>query len=83
MVPARNQVRDSAGFKQKGLVNEFAKELDYIHFVPPIPGVADVDAEWITATSNAMLGKQPIAQALSEGAARANKILAANKKKYG
>jgi multiple sugar transport system substrate-binding protein len=83
MVPARNQVRDSAGFKQKGLVNEFAKELEYIHFVPPIPGVADVDAEWVTATSNAMLGKQPIAQALSEGAQRANKILAANKKKYG
>jgi multiple sugar transport system substrate-binding protein len=83
MVPARNEVRDAPEFKQKGLVNEFAKEIDYIHFVPPIPGVADVDPEWVTATSNAMLGKAPIQQALSDGAARANKILAANKKKYG
>jgi multiple sugar transport system substrate-binding protein len=83
MVPARNEVRNAPEFKQKGLVNEFAKEIDYIHFVPPIAGVSDVDPEWVTATSNAMLGKAPIQQALSDGAARANKILAANKKKYG
>ena len=83
MVPARTSVRDSPEFKKKGAVTEFAKEIDYIHFVPPIPGVADVDAEWVTATSAAMLGKKPIDQALSEGAARANKILAANQKKYG
>jgi multiple sugar transport system substrate-binding protein len=83
MVPARTPVRESPEFKQKGLVNEFAKELDYIHFVPPVAGVDDFLPEWVTATSNAMLGKQPIAQALQEGAQRANKILAANKRKYG
>jgi hypothetical protein len=30
-----------------------------------------------------MLGKQPVDQALKEAADRANKILAADKKKYG
>jgi multiple sugar transport system substrate-binding protein len=83
MVPARNSVRESEEFKKLGAVTEFAKQVDYIHFVPPIPGVSDVDPVFQTACSNAMLGKQPIAQALSEAAERANKILAANAKKYG
>lgn len=83
MVPARNSVREDPEFQQKGAVLEFAKELDYIHFVPPIPGVNDVLPEWTTATSNAMLGKQPINQALPAAAEKANKILAANQKKYG
>ena len=63
-------------------MNEFAKELDYIHFVPPIPGVNDVMPEWEAAVSSAMLGKKEIATALSEAAGRADKILAANQKKY-
>lgn len=83
MVPARNDVRDQAEFKTKGAVTEFAKELDYIHFVPPIAGVNDVLPEWNTAVSNAILGKEEIAPALSKAAERANKILAANNKKYG
>lgn len=83
MVPARNSVREDPEFQQKGAVLEFAKQLDYIHFVPPIPGVNDVLPEWTTATSNAMLGKQPINEALPAAAEKANKILAANQKKYG
>lgn len=83
MVPARNEVRQQSEFQSKGAVLEFTKELDYIHFFPPIAGVTDVLPEWTTATSNAMLGKEDIAAALGKGAERANKILAANQKKYG
>jgi multiple sugar transport system substrate-binding protein len=83
MVPARNEVRSSPEFAAKGPVTQFAKQVDYIRFVPPIPGVDDIAPEFTTACSNAMLGKKPIADALKEGADRANKILAANKKKYG
>lgn len=82
MVPARKSVRESAEFKTLGAVNEFAKEVDYIKFVPPIPGVNDVMPEWTAAVSKAMLGKQDVAAALGEAAGRANKILAANAKKY-
>jgi len=82
MVPARKSVRESAEFKTKGAVNEFAKEIDYIKFVPPVAGVNDVLPEWTTAVSDAMLGKKDIASALGEAAQRANKILAANTKKY-
>jgi multiple sugar transport system substrate-binding protein len=62
---------------------EFANEVDYIKFVPPIPGVNDVMPEWNAAVSKAMLGKQDVAAAPGEAAGRANKILAANAKKYG
>jgi len=82
MVPARTSVRDSAEFKTKGAVNEFAKEINYIRFVPPIAGVNDVLPEWTIAVSDAMLGKKDVATALGEAAQRANKILAANAKKY-
>lgn len=83
MVPARNEVRESPEFASKGPVTEFAKELDYIRFVPSVPGVTDVFTEYNQAVSSAMLGKQPVADALGQAAERANKILAANKKKYG
>ena len=50
--------------------------------MPPIPGVNDFIPEWESAVSDAMLGKKEIAAALSEAAGRADKILAANQKKY-
>jgi len=83
MVPARVTVLEDPEFAKMGPVTEFAKELDYIRFVPPIPGVNDVLPEWVTATSEAMLGKKPVDVALPEAAEKANKILAANQKKYG
>ena len=83
MVPARVTVLQDPEFAKMGPVTEFAKELDYIRFVPPIPGVNDVMPEWVTATSEAMLGKKPVDVALPEAAEKANKILAANQKKYG
>lgn len=83
MVPARNSVRESPEFAKMGAVTEFAKEVPYIKHVPSIPGVADIMPEWTSAVSSAMLGKQPIEAALSEAAGKANKILEANKKKYG
>lgn len=83
MVPARITVLKSPEFKKKGAVNQFAAELDYARFLPPIPGVADQDPEYVIAVSKAMLGKQSVAEALAEGGAKANKILAANQKKYG
>ncbi len=83
MVPARNSVREDPEFAKMGPVTEFAKQVDYIRFVPPIPGVNDVMPEWVTATSEVMLGKKPVDEALPAAAEKANKILAANQKKYG
>ncbi len=82
MVPARNDVRATDEFAQKGPVTEFAKELDYIKFVPPIPGVADTLVEWAPAVNLAMLGKKDTKTALTEAQEKGNKILAQNQKKY-
>ncbi len=83
MVPARNLVRQSPEFQEMGAVTEFAKELDFIRFNPPVPGVRDMFPQWNIAVSNAILGKEPIAQALAEGGRKANQILANNQQKYG
>jgi multiple sugar transport system substrate-binding protein len=45
--------------------------------------VADQDPEFEIAVSKAILGEQDVAAALAEGGQKANKILAANQKKYG
>ncbi len=83
MVPARKSVRESPEFAQLGAVTQFAKELDYVNFVPAVPGIQDIDQVRNAAVSEAVLGKKDIATALGEGAEKANKILAANAKKYG
>jgi len=45
--------------------------------------MSDTDPEWNKGVSLAMTGKQPVAQALQDAAEKGNKILEANKKKYG
>jgi len=83
MVPARKTVRESPEFAKLGAVTQFAKEIDYVNFVPAVPGIQDIDPIRDAAVSSAVLGRKPIADALREGADKANKILEANKKKYG
>lgn len=83
MVPARNSVRDLPEFKELPYVTEFAKQVDYLRFVPPVPGISDVMEEWGPGVSDAMLGRKPIADALTEAAGKGNKLLESNKKKYG
>ena len=83
MVPARKSVREDPEFAKLGAVTEFAKELDFVNFVPAVPGIQDVDQIRNAAVSDAMLGKKDIASALGEAADKCNQILADNKKKYG
>lgn len=83
MVPARASVRESEGFKKYKEVVEFEKMANWIQFPPLKPGVADAETSWTPAVSNAMLGKKPIDVALKEAAATGDKVLEANKKKYG
>jgi multiple sugar transport system substrate-binding protein len=82
MVPARKSVRESPEFADLGAVTQFAKEVDFVNFVPAVPGIQDIDQVRNTAVSEAMLGKKDIAAALREGQDKANQILAANAKKY-
>jgi multiple sugar transport system substrate-binding protein len=81
-VPARNSVRNSAAFKGLKAQSVFAKEVGYVHYPPAVPGIGDAQAEMEAAVNRAVLGKQSPKQALDQGASKANKLLAENKKKY-
>ena len=55
----------------------------YVHFPPSVPGIGDAYLEWEKALNESVLGIKEPQAALSDAAGRANKILEANKKKYG
>ena len=81
-VPARNSVRESAEFAELTEQNVFAEELDYVHFVPTVPGIPDAMAEIETGVNEAILGSKEPQQALDDAAQRANEALEANRERY-
>jgi multiple sugar transport system substrate-binding protein len=82
-VPARKSVRESEEFKSLEHQSEFAKELDYVYFVPAVPGIGDVQPTTFDQAVNEaiLLRKEPKA-ALDEAAREANQILEENRQKY-
>jgi multiple sugar transport system substrate-binding protein len=81
-VPARASVRDSPGFKALHDQSVFAEQVDYLRFPPGLPGIGDALATIDEAVNEAILVKKKPAQALDDAAARADKVLAENAKKY-
>lgn len=82
-IPARKSVRESSGFKNLEPENKLAQELSYVRFVPPVPGIGDVEtATFDQAVNEAVLLKKEPKAALDEAASRADKILQENRKKY-
>ncbi|MBM2622211.1 ABC transporter substrate-binding protein [Actinoplanes sp. LDG1-06] len=82
-VPARAEIRNGADFKALPEQSAIGTQIDYLHFLPPKPGIADVMATMVTAINEAVLGRKEPAKALSDGAAKANQLLEQNAKKYG
>ena len=82
-VPAREQVRQSEEFQSLKWQPIFAKELDYVYFTPPEPGIADVYTGSVEPAINeaVLLKKEPQA-ALDEAAQKADQLLEENKQKY-
>ncbi|MGB9376900.1 MAG: ABC transporter substrate-binding protein [Mycobacteriales bacterium] len=83
MIPARNSIRDTAEFKAMTQA-EVAKGADNMHFLPPVPGLGDVQAQTLEkAVNKAVLLQQSPKDALTSAAKAANKLLEENRKKYG
>jgi multiple sugar transport system substrate-binding protein len=83
MVPARKSVRESAAVKQSTQA-PIAAEIAQLKFLPPVPGLGDVQAQTLEiAVANAILGKQQPAAALKDAAGKATKLMQANQKKFG
>ena len=82
-VPARNSVRESQAFESLKWQPVFAEEIPYVHFTPPVPGIADVYTGSLDPAINeaVLLKKEPKA-ALDEAAGKADQLLEENKQKY-
>jgi multiple sugar transport system substrate-binding protein len=83
MIPARKSVREEAGFADMTQA-PVADQIDNMKFLPPVPGLGDVQAQTLEiAVADAILGKSSPADALKDAAAKASKLMEANKEKYG
>ena len=82
-VPARKEVRESQEFKSLKWQPVIAKELPYVQFPPPVPGIGDVYTGSLEPAINeaVLLKKEPEA-ALDEAANTADQLLKENKQKY-
>jgi multiple sugar transport system substrate-binding protein len=83
MVPARKSVRETPAVQQSKQ-GPIAKEIAQLKFLPPVPGLGDVQAQTLEiAVANAVLGKQSPSAALKDAASKATKLMQANQKKFG
>jgi multiple sugar transport system substrate-binding protein len=82
MVPARKSVRESAQVT-KTTQAPIVEEIAQMKFLPAIPGLPDISGQTLEiAVADAILGKQKPDVALKDAAAKATKLMQANKKKY-
>ncbi|MBT2230036.1 ABC transporter substrate-binding protein [Nonomuraea sp. NEAU-A123] len=82
-VPARKSIRDSAEFAALKEQATIGTQIDYLYFLPSVAGIGDASAVVDQAINAAILLKKSPKDALTEAAAKADKILEANRKKYG
>ncbi len=82
-IPARKAVRESQEFQNLEEQSTLAQQVDYVHFVPAVPGIADVQpTTFDTAVNEAVLLKTEPKPALDAAAERANQLLEENRQKY-
>ncbi len=83
MVPARKSVRETPQVQQSTQA-PIAAQIDKLRFLPPVPGLGDVQAQTLEiAVAEAVLGKTEPAAALKDQAGKATKLMQANLKKFG
>ncbi len=82
-IPARKSVRESQEFQSLEEQSTLAQQVDYVHFVPPVPGIADVQlGSFDQAVNQAILLKQEPKPALDDAASRANPLLEETRQHY-
>jgi multiple sugar transport system substrate-binding protein len=82
-VPALADVRESGDFQALEHQSVLAKQIDYVHFPPPVPGIGDPQATLATAVNEAVLLKKEPQAALDEAAQQGDELLQENAEKYG
>ena len=82
MIPARNSAREDKTYTEspQAALNDY---LENLHFLPPIPGLGDVNVQTVDlAVNEAVLGKASPADALSKAADNATQLMQDNRAKF-
>ena len=83
MVPARNSARKEDAFTSS-VQYDILDQVDHLHFLPPVPGLGDVQPKTLEVAVNAaVLGKQSPEEALSKAASNATELMKQNQQKFG
>ena len=83
MIPARQSAREPEAFQKLEPAVAIEKEIPYVRFPRPIPGIGDVRESTLdVAVQQALSGAKPVRVALSESAERANQLMDDNRQKY-
>jgi multiple sugar transport system substrate-binding protein len=83
MIPARNAAREEAEFTDS-VQYEIREQVDALHFLPPVPGLGDVQIPTLeVAVNEAVLGTTPPEEALSQQASNATEMMQDNLEKFG
>jgi multiple sugar transport system substrate-binding protein len=82
-VPARRGPRESKAFAKLEGQSQLARQVPYLRFSPPVPGISDVRESTLDlALQQALAGDTPARQALEESAKRADELLRLNREKF-
>ncbi len=83
MIPARNSAREKPAFTdsvQYGIKDQ----IDHLHFLPPVPGLGDVQPQTLeVAVNKAILGQSSVDEALSKAQSDATQLMEDNLQKFG
>ncbi|MER6948804.1 ABC transporter substrate-binding protein [Nonomuraea sp. NPDC000554] len=82
-VPARRSIRDGAEFQALKEQAAIGSQIDDLYFLPSVAGIGDASAVVDQAINAAVLLKKSPKDALTEAAAKVDKILEQNRRKYG
>jgi multiple sugar transport system substrate-binding protein len=75
-VPVRNSLRDSARFRGMTVQSAFATQLSYVKYDPPTIKATEMGPFVDAAVEAALLGIEPPEKAMSDCAARVDRVLA-------
>ncbi len=83
MIPARNSARTKPAFTQS-VQYGIKEQIDHLHFLPPVPGLGDVQPQTLeVAVNKAVLGQSSVQDALSKAQSDATQLMQDNLAQFG
>ncbi|MBA2773726.1 MAG: ABC transporter substrate-binding protein [Nocardioidaceae bacterium] len=83
MIPARNSAREESAYTDS-VQYAIKDQVPHLHFLPPVPGLGDVQPTTMEAAVNeAILGQKSVEEALSKAQSNATKLMQDNLEKFG